>query len=101
MISGRFFASCSNRPLLSSLIKQFRISAVYARRLFKTHHGEAIGSYITRQKLELAVQLLQEGNRPGRVARYLGWTPAYFSRAYKARFGAPAKSISYKLLRSG
>ncbi|WP_177195286.1 helix-turn-helix transcriptional regulator [Parapedobacter indicus] len=72
-----------------SVAEQFRISAVYARRLFKTHHGETIGSYITRQKLELAVQLLQEGDPPVRVARYLGWTPAHFSRAYRAKFGHP------------
>ncbi|GGG94053.1 hypothetical protein GCM10007415_31370 [Parapedobacter pyrenivorans] len=71
-----------------SVAEQFRISAVYARKLFKTHHGEPIGSYIARQKLELAVQLLQEGDQPANVARYLGWTPAHFSRAYKARFGA-------------
>ena len=72
-----------------SVAEQFRISAVYARRLFKTHHGETIGGYITQQKLELAVQLLQEGDPPVRVARYLGWTPAYFSRAYRAKFGHP------------
>jgi len=77
-----------------SVAEQFRISAVYARRLFRTYHGITIGSYITRQKLDLAVQLLREGDPPVRVARYLGWTPAYFSRAYKARFGASPKKHS-------
>ncbi len=74
---------------VGSVAEHFRISAVYARRVFKTHHDKTIGSYITQQKLELAVQLLQEGDPPVRVARYLGWTPAHFSRAYRAKFGHP------------
>jgi len=74
---------------VDSVAEHFRISAVYARRVFKTHHDKTIGSYITQQKLELAVQLLQEGDPPVRVARYLGWTPAHFSRAYRAKFGHP------------
>jgi len=83
-----------------SVAEQFRISAVYARRLFRTYHGETIGGYITQQKLDLAVQLLQEGDPPVRVARYLGWTPAYFSRAYKARFGVSPKKHSDQNLNS-
>ncbi len=72
-----------------SVADRFSVSAGYARKLFKAHHGEAIGGYITKRKLELAAELLREGDPPSRVARYLGWTPAYFSRAYRAKFGRP------------
>ncbi|MEC3881608.1 helix-turn-helix transcriptional regulator [Parapedobacter sp. 10938] len=70
-----------------TVAKALNLSAVYARRLFKVHRGETLGTYITEQKLQLAVQLLEEGDSPAMVARYVGWTHAHFSRTYKARFG--------------
>lgn len=71
------------------LAERFGVSAVYVRTLFKIHHRITIGVYITQRKLEYSAQLLAEGDHPASVARYLGWTPAYFSRAYRARFGKP------------
>jgi len=71
--------------------RHFGVSPVYVRRLFKTHRSETIGGYLMEQKLTQAVQLLKEGEPPAMVARYIGWTPAYFSRKYKERFGISPK----------
>lgn len=76
---------------MHTVARHFRISVDYVRLIFKSYLGEPIGSYISGQKLEVAARLLAEGSAPSVAARYVGWTPAYFSRAYKARFGAPPK----------
>lgn len=77
---------------MHTVAKYVRLSVNYARLIFKSHFGEPIGSYISGRKLAVAARLLTDGAAPSVAARYVGWTPAYFSRAYKARFGAsPSK----------
>src|SRR5690606_14987386 len=72
-----------------TVANEFNLSTVYARKLFKAHRDETLGTYIAEQKLQLAAQLLEEGDSPAMVARYLGWTHPHFSRAYRAKFGYP------------
>ena len=74
--------------------RHFGISPVYARRLFKTYQATTIGHYLTQQKLAQAERLLKKGERPAMVARYIGWTPAYFSRKFKEWFGVSPKDYS-------
>lgn len=69
--------------------EHFRVSVDYARLIFKNHFEEPIGSYISGQKLEVAARLLADGATPSIAAHYVGWTPAYFSRVFRAKFGHP------------
>ena len=80
---------------MHTVAKHFRVSAGYVRLMFKNHVGEPIGSYISGQKLEIAARLLADGAAPSVAARYIGWTPAYLSRAYRAKFGHPPRD-SYR-----
>src|SRR3546814_9476863 len=52
----------------ASVALRFAISYAYAKIVFRTHGGQAIGAYIRTCKLEVARRMLQAGEPPTQVA---------------------------------
>lgn len=73
----------------ASVARRFAVSYVYAKMIFRKHIGQPIGGYIRGCKLKQARYMLEAGDSPTQAARYVGWTPAYFSRAFRAKYGYP------------
>ncbi|SKB62865.1 AraC-type DNA-binding protein [Parapedobacter luteus] len=73
----------------ASVARRFAVSYVYAKMIFRKHIGQPIGGYIRGCKLEQARRMLEAGDSPTQAARYVCWTPAYFSRAFRAKYGYP------------
>ena len=71
----------------ASVARRFAVSYVYTRVIFHKHVGQHIGQYIRGCKLAQARRMLESGESPTQAARYIGWTPAYFSRAFRAAYG--------------
>lgn len=71
----------------ASVALRFAISYAYAKIVFRTHGGQAIGAYIRTCKLEVARRMLQAGEQPTQVALYICWTYGHFNKAFKARYG--------------
>lgn len=76
----------------ASVALRFAISYAYAKIVFKTHGGQAIGAYIRTRKLEVARRMLQAGEQPTQVAHYICWSYGHFSKAFKARYGVSPSS---------
>jgi len=74
---------------VASVARRFAVSYAYAKVIFRRHVGRPIGGYIRGCKLEQARRMLEAGDSPAQVARYVCWTPAYFSRAFRAKYGHP------------
>ncbi len=70
----------------------FRLSRSYAKSVFSTHMHVYPGAYIRACKLEQARRMIEAGDRPTQVARYIGWTYGHFSKAFKARYGVSPKN---------
>lgn len=86
----RFIDQCvaDGDPVDTKLVATHaRVSYAYTKAVFKSKHHIAIGSYITRRKLEQAKLLLSAGEIPADVARYICWSYAHFSKTFKARYG--------------
>lgn len=78
------------RPLtLSDLSAQFSLSRQYIMALFREHVGLTVTQYITRIKLEHALELLRYSTfRVGEVAEMLGFSSTYyFCRVFRRQFG--------------
>lgn len=71
----------------ASVARHFDIPYAYAKVIFRTHIGQPIGGYIRGCKLEQARRMLEAGERPVQVARYVCWTYGHFNKAFKARYG--------------
>ncbi|MBQ4585403.1 MAG: helix-turn-helix transcriptional regulator [Clostridia bacterium] len=71
-----------NEPLsLKYLEKKLHISASHIRQTFKKEIGLTVHKYVLVQKMQLARQLLIEGNTPVSVAQQLGYE--YYSTFYE------------------
>ena len=71
----------------AKVARRFVVSYAYAKVIFRTHVGQAIGAYIRSSKLEQARRMLEAGDSPAQVARYVCWTYGHFNKAFKARYG--------------
>jgi len=76
----------------ASVARHFSISYAHAKVIFRTLMGQPIGGYIRTRKLEQARRMLDAGDNPAQVARYIGWTYGHFNKAFKARYGVPPSS---------
>lgn len=76
----------------ASVARHFEVSYAYAKLIFRSHMGRPIGGYIRGCKLEQARRLLEAGESPARVARYVCWTYGHLNKAFKARYGVPPSS---------
>jgi len=75
---------------LDSLPQLAGVSEGYLRRLFKKQHATAPASYVIRQRIALAKQLLLSGEELSisQVAALVGYSdPLYFSRLFKKQLG--------------
>ncbi|GEM_PF-1110232 len=71
----------------ASVAWHFEVSYAYAKVVFRTYVGQPIGGYIRGCKLEQARRMLEAGERPAQVARYVCWTYGHFNKAFKATYG--------------
>jgi AraC-like DNA-binding protein len=71
------------------LARRFRLHPSYVSLLFSKIGGEAFGAYLTRLRLERAVQLLRQELPVNEVARASGFSdPGYFIKVFRRRYGA-------------
>ena len=79
-----------NAATLSSveaLARMFHRSAQMLSKIFRAHTGLSIGKYINEKRMELAADMLSEGESVTAVSEKLGYSSIHsFSRAYKAYY---------------
>lgn len=78
------------RISVEELARKAAFSEFHFHRLFSAHHGESVGNYIARRRLEVAAMRLSAQPRLGvlEVALSVGFgSSEAFSRAFKQRFG--------------
>ena len=82
-------ADLAAAPALSELAALIGAHPSHLARLFKATHGETIGEYIRRRRVETADQAVRYTNRPiANIAADIGFADqAHFTRCYKHRFG--------------
>lgn len=82
---------------------QLFICASYLSRLFKKQTGENFTQYVTRVKMERAIELLKDPKyKTYQVSEALGYkTPRYFSRLFRAQTGMNPSEYRGKVLHIG
>lgn len=82
---------------------QLFICSSYLSRLFKKQTGENFTQYITRMKIEKAIELLKDPQyKTYQVSEALGYkTPRYFSRLFRLQTGMNPSEYRGKVLRLG
>jgi len=74
---------------LETLASVSCFSAFHFHRIMRAHLNESLGSYIIRQRMQIAAHLLQHSGKPVAVIAYeVGYeTPSSLSKAFKNHFG--------------
>jgi two-component system response regulator YesN len=73
---------------LEELADMVNVSSFYLSRLFKEELGESFSEYITRLRMEKAIELLAKGQSVKECCFLVGYNdPNYFSRLFKKYFG--------------
>ena len=74
---------------LEMTAKQIGLTPVYFSNLFKKETGETFGEYLTRQRMEEAIRLLdQTEEKICAIAEKTGYMDAgYFSHVFKKKYG--------------
>lgn len=82
---------------------QLYICPSYLSRLFKKQTGESFTQFVTRSKIEKAIELLKEPQyKTYQVSEMLGYkTPRYFSRLFRAQTGMNPSEYRGKVLNIG
>ncbi|WP_312370177.1 response regulator transcription factor [Lachnoclostridium sp.] len=82
---------------------QLFICSAYLSRLFKKQTGENFSQYVTRMKVEKAIELLKDPQyKTYQVSEALGYkTPRYFSRIFRMQTGMNPSEYRGKVLRLG
>lgn len=82
---------------------QLYICSSYLRRLFKKQTGENFTQYVTRIKMEKAIELLKDSRyKTYQVSEMLGYkTPRYFSRLFRVHTGMNPSEYRGKVLHVG
>lgn len=83
---------------IAELARIFNMSESYMHRFFKSHMNITLYQYISNQKLQCALSMLNQGHPPQYVSDYLGYE--YYTTFYtqfKKKFNKPPKAVSTKL----
>ena len=83
---------------LQSVADNIHVNSSYLSRLFRKKNGETLVEYITRMRMEKAMELLKNANlQIFEVAALVGIDdPAYFSHLFKKYTGLSPKEYKYK-----
>ncbi len=87
-----------SEPLsLDMLAERFYISKYHLSHEFQRQTGTSIGRYLQKKRLQIARQLLSQGNKPNKVYSVCGFGEyTGFYRAFKAEYGiSPREFYSY------
>ncbi|HEX2955171.1 MAG TPA: helix-turn-helix transcriptional regulator, partial [Bacillota bacterium] len=75
---------------LEEVARQVCVTPYYLSRLFHAEMGMTFTDYLTKTRLEKAVQLLQNGVSVKEICYQVGYNdPNYFSRLFRKVFGVP------------
>jgi two-component system, response regulator YesN len=68
----------------------YHIHPIYFSRIFKTHVGESFNSYLTRKRMEKAMELLRNPTlKLHEISTIVGYEdPKYFSKVFKKHYGS-------------
>ncbi len=82
-------------PISLETVAEFvGIDSDYCCKLFKKHTSISFVEYLSGLRLDAAAELLKNGKPVADAARNSGYQdPAYFSRAFKKKFGLPPKQF--------
>jgi AraC-like DNA-binding protein len=82
-------------PTLSEVARRIGLNEFKLKRGFKALFGRTLFSYLTEQRLELALRLLLDTDKTAaEVGFELGYrTPQHFNEAFKRHFGVTPKSV--------
>lgn len=83
-------------PSIEGLARQVGINARSLTGTFRAVFGSSIAAYVTRRRLELAVELLEQGLTPSEVANRVGYSPSHLSNAIQRRFGMRPRDIRHE-----
>ena len=89
--------------MLSSVADEIFISTTHLSRIFKKQTGETFLQYVTRKKMEKAVELLQDPQyKVYQIGESLGYkTPRYFSRLFFSFLGYYPNQYRKEVLKMG
>ena len=80
---------------VESVAKKFNFERSYLYRIFKNHYGIGIKEYLTKTRMNAAVDFLKQGYSVFDTAAMVGYSDVYnFSRAFKTNVGYPPSKIS-------
>lgn len=88
---------------LETAAGQLYLSSSYLSRLFKKQTGESFVQYVTRKKIEKAIELLHDSQyKTYQVGEYLGYkTPRYFARLFRQQTGMNPSEYRSRVLHIG
>lgn len=73
---------------VEQIARTYHLNPSYLSRLFRQKTGEKLSDYISRIRVEKAMELLKEGNyNTAQVSRLVGCTPSYLSVLFKKYTG--------------
>ncbi|MEH7490701.1 response regulator transcription factor [Neobacillus niacini] len=83
---------------LTEIAAHLHLNSSYFSRMYKKETGEGFVEYVTRVKMEKALELLdQSGNSVEQIAYVLGFeSKSYFLKTFKRFYGLSPKSYKYK-----
>ena len=99
-----FMRSYLDRPLtLADIARSGLCSQATAQRLFRTHTGQSVMSWLTRERLtQASILLTTTGLNVTQVAAYVGYTdPLYFSRVFSRAYGLSPSRYARSLVEQG
>ena len=84
-------ADLANAPTLTDLAATVGVHPSHVARAFRAHHGETLGAYVRRRRIEEADRMIVTTMRSLRdIAVDAGFADqAHFTRLYRRHFGAP------------
>ncbi|MBW4622490.1 MAG: AraC family transcriptional regulator [Cyanosarcina radialis HA8281-LM2] len=94
-------ANLEHPPSVLELAQQVGVSASTLQRKFRELFGKTVFDYLTERRMDLAKQLLRQGNcTVVETATMVGYSnPAHFAAAFKRKFGiTPSECILGKLI---
>jgi AraC-like DNA-binding protein len=90
MTARDYLETClENPPKLETLAKLVGQNTRSLTEAFRLKYGESIGEYVTRRRMELALNYLEQGESVAETAYKIGYQPNAFTTAFTRRYGVP------------